>query len=103
MGCRWRPPANAGHFLDEKGARGPQRGAAKPVAWFHATVIAYATDFDSTSAMTATCSTCRKGPAEPDIDRDDTKPGHARGVRYSGESPAGRARCGILPSVEHHR
>jgi hypothetical protein len=49
--------------------------------------------------MTATCFTCRKGPAEPDIDRDDTKPGHARGVRYRGESPAGKARCGILPGV----
>ena len=69
------------------------------MAWFHATVIASANDFDSTSAMTATCFTWRKGLAEPDIDRDDTKPGHARGVRYRGESPAGKARCGILPSV----
>ena len=57
---------------------------AKPVAWFHAIVIAYATDFDSASAMTATCFRCRKGPAEPDIDRDDTKRGRARSVRYRG-------------------
>jgi hypothetical protein len=49
--------------------------------------------------MTATCFACRKGLAEPDIDQDDTKPGHARGVRYRGESPAGKARCGILPGV----
>jgi hypothetical protein len=72
---------NAGHFLNEKGARGPQRGAAKPVAWFHATVIACATHFDSTSAMTATCFTCRKGAAKLDIDRANPKHGHAHGVR----------------------
>ena len=45
------------------------RGGAKPVAWFHAIVIAYATDFDFASAMTVTCFRCRKGSAEPDIDR----------------------------------
>jgi hypothetical protein len=39
------------------------------------------------------------GDAAYVIDRDGTKPGHARGVRYRGESPAGKARCGILPSV----
>jgi hypothetical protein len=71
---------NAGHFLNEKGARGPQRGAVRPWAWFHATVVAYATDFDSTSAMTAKCFTCRNGPAEPGIYEDDTKPGDAHGV-----------------------
>jgi len=60
-------------------------GAAKPVAWFHAIVIAYTTDFDFASAMTATCFRCRKGPAEPDIDRDDTKRGRARSVRYRGQ------------------
>jgi hypothetical protein len=59
------------------------------MAWFHATVIAYATDFDSSIGLTATCFRCMKGLAEPDIDRDDTKPGFARGVRYRGKSPAG--------------
>jgi hypothetical protein len=63
------------HYLDEKGARGPQRGTVRPRAWFHATVVAYATDFDSTSATTAKRFTCRKGPAEPGIYEDDTKPG----------------------------
>lgn len=48
------------------------------MAWFHATVIAYATDFDSSIGLTATCFRCMKGAAEPDIDRDDTKPGFAR-------------------------
>ncbi len=45
---------NAGHFLDEKGALGPQRGSTKTVAEFRATVIAYATDFDDTCVMAAT-------------------------------------------------
>ena len=35
-------------------------------------MIAYAADFDSVSATTATCFGCRKGPAEPDIDRNNT-------------------------------
>jgi hypothetical protein len=49
--------------------------------------------------MTAKCFTCRKGPAEPGIYEDDTKPGDAHGVGYRGESPVGRARWGISPSV----
>jgi len=40
----------------------------------------------------------QEGLAEPDIDRDDTKRGRARGVRYRSKSPAETARCGILPS-----
>jgi hypothetical protein len=44
-------------------------------------VIADATDFNSTSAITATEFTCRIGPARRDVDRNDAKPGHARGVR----------------------
>jgi hypothetical protein len=68
------------------------------VAWLHAIVIAYATGFDSASATTATCLRCRKGSAEPDIDRCDTKRSHARSERYRGKSHVGKARCGIFPS-----
>jgi hypothetical protein len=37
---------NARHFLDEKGAIAPVRGAAKAMVEFHAATIAYATDYD---------------------------------------------------------
>ncbi|MGH8830767.1 MAG: hypothetical protein ACREXV_06715, partial [Polaromonas sp.] len=62
---------DARHFLDEKGAIGPQRGPAKAMAEFHASVIAYATDFDGTGVIAPTCFKCKKGPVEPIIAQDD--------------------------------
>ena len=59
------------HFLDEKGAMGPQGGAAKAMAEFHASAIAYATDFDDTGLVAPTCFKCKKGPVEPIIAQDD--------------------------------
>lgn len=95
--------------MDEKVACGSQRGVAKPVAWFHAIVIAYANGFDSASVTTATCLRCRKGSAEPDIDRCDTKRGHVRSERYGGKQLHGQFPCWEDSSLdlpnqgEHHR
>ena len=49
---------DARHFLDEKGAIGPQRGPAKVMAEFHASAIGYATDFDDTGLVAPTCFKC---------------------------------------------
>lgn len=52
------------HFLDDKGAIGPQKGPAKVMADFHAGVISFATDFDDTGVMAPTCFKCKKAPVE---------------------------------------
>jgi hypothetical protein len=62
---------DARHFLDEKGAIAPKRGAAKAMAEFHAGAIAYATDFDDTGLAAPTCFKCKKVPVEPIIAQDD--------------------------------
>ena len=62
---------DARHFLDEKGAIGPQRGPAKAMAEFHAGAIAYATDFDETGVAAPKCFKCKKTTVEPVIDQDD--------------------------------
>lgn len=62
---------DARHFLDEKGGIAPRRGPAKAMADFHASVIAYATDFDSTGVMAARCFKCKKGTVEAAIAQDD--------------------------------
>lgn len=59
------------HFLDEKGAIGPKKGSAKVMAEFHASVIAYATDFADTGVMAPTCFKCKKAAVEPAIAQDD--------------------------------
>jgi len=42
---------DARHFLDEKSAIASRRGPGKAMADFHASVIGYATDFDSTGVI----------------------------------------------------
>ena len=59
------------HFLDEKGAVGPQRGPAKVMAEFHAGAIAFATDFDDTGVVAPACFKCKKGVVNPIIAPDD--------------------------------
>ena len=51
---------DARHFLDDEGVIAPRRGPAKAMADFHAGVIAYATDFDETGFVAATCFKCKK-------------------------------------------
>ena len=63
--------SDARHFLDEKGAIGPQRGAARAMAEFHAGAIAYATDFDDTGVAAPVCFKCKKTTVEPIIAQDD--------------------------------
>ena len=60
---------DAGHFLDKKGSTGPRRDPAKAIAEFLAGVFAYATDFDDTGLVAATCF--RKGPMEPVVAPDE--------------------------------
>ena len=75
---------DAGHFLDTKGALDSQRGPAKIVAEFHATVIAYiayVADFDDTSVMAATCFACKKGQRSRLSTKTTRSTGRARGVR----------------------
>jgi hypothetical protein len=62
---------DARHFLDEKGAIGPQQGPAKAMAEFLASAVAYATDFGDTGLAAPTCFKCRKAPVEPIIGQDD--------------------------------
>ena len=62
---------DARHFLDDKGAIGPQRGAAKAMAEFHASAIAYASDFDDAGLVAPTCFKCKKMPVQPVIAQDD--------------------------------
>jgi hypothetical protein len=71
---------DAGHFLDTKGALDPQRGPAKTVAEFHATVIAYIAyaDFDDTGVMAATWFTCKKGQWSRLSTKATRSTGHAR-------------------------
>ena len=61
--------SDARHFLDEKGAIGPQR--AKAMAEFHAGAIAYATDFDDTGVSAPKCFKCKKATVEPLIAQGD--------------------------------
>ena len=51
---------DARHFLDEKGAIAPLRGAAKAMAEFHAAVISYATDYEDSGVAAPTCFKCKK-------------------------------------------
>jgi hypothetical protein len=62
---------DARHFLDEKGAIGPQQGPAKAMAEFLTSAVAYATDFGDTGLAAPTCFKCRKAPVEPIIGQDD--------------------------------
>ena len=62
---------DARHFLDEKGAIGPQSGPAKVMAEFHANAIAYASDFDSTGVIAPTCFKCKKGSVKAKITQDE--------------------------------
>ena len=62
---------DARHFLDEKGAIGPQQGPAKSMADFLTSAIAYATDFDDTGLAAPTCFKCKKDSVQPMIGQDD--------------------------------
>lgn len=62
---------DARHFLDEKGAIAPCRGPAKAMAEFHASVIAYASDFDGTGVMAPSCFKCKKSAVEAALAQDD--------------------------------
>jgi hypothetical protein len=62
---------DARHFLDDKGAIAPVRGPAKALADFHAGVIAYATDFDSSGVSLPTCFKCKKETVEAALAQDD--------------------------------
>lgn len=62
---------DARHYLDEKGALLPLRGAAKAMAEFHAGAIAYATDFLETGVAAPTCFKCKKAPVQPLIAQDE--------------------------------
>ena len=62
---------DARHFLDDKGAIGPQHGPAKVMAEFHANTIAYATDFKVAGVNAPTCFKCKKGQVEAQIAPDD--------------------------------
>ncbi len=59
------------HFLDAKGAIGPQKGPAQQMAEFHAGVIAYATDFDDTGVIAPSCFKCKKAAVEVSLALDD--------------------------------
>lgn len=59
------------HFLDAKGAIGPQKGPAKVMAEFHTGVIAYATDFEDTGVIAPNCFKCKKSPVEFALSLDD--------------------------------
>jgi hypothetical protein len=49
------------HFLDEKGAIGPQRGPARKLAEFVTAVVAHASDFDRPDDTPGpVCFRCRK-------------------------------------------
>jgi hypothetical protein len=61
---------DARHFLDEKGAIGPQRGPAKAMAEFHAQVIACATDDGHTGVKAPTCFKCKKSAVAPALAQD---------------------------------
>ena len=62
---------DARHFLDDKGAIAPVRGPAKALADFHAGVIAYATDFDSSGVLLPRCFKCKKDTVEAAFAQDD--------------------------------
>lgn len=62
---------DAKHFLDDKGAIGPSKGAAKAMAEFHAAAIAYATDFDDTGVLAPKCFKCKKLAVEPMLAMDE--------------------------------
>lgn len=88
------------HFLDDKGAFGPQRGPARRIAEFHAAVVAYATDFDGSGLTAPTCFKCKQGAVEVWIAPDDKKStGRARAAGVPGASRTGRARSGTSASV----
>ena len=61
---------DARHFLDDKGAIAPVRGPAKALADFHAGVIAYATDFDSSGVLLPRCFKCKKDTVEAALAQD---------------------------------
>jgi hypothetical protein len=62
---------DARHFLDEKGAIGPQSEPARLMAEFCGNVIAYATDFDETGVPAPLCFKCRKGTVRAALGRDE--------------------------------
>lgn len=86
---------NARHFLNDKGAIGPQHGPAKVMAEFHANTIAYATDFEEAGVNAPTCFKCKKGQVEAQIAPDDAIDWSCPRCRHRGESPIGKTHCGI--------
>ena len=90
---------DARRFLDDKGAIGPQRGAAKAMAEFHASAIAYASDFDDAGLVAPTCFKCKKMPVQPVIAQDDAIYWSCPRCKAEGQSPTGKAPCGISASV----
>lgn len=61
---------DAKHFLDEKGALGPQKGPAKAMAEFHANAITYATAADTAGVVAPTCFKCKKSAVKVAIAPD---------------------------------
>src|SRR5258706_14391281 len=82
------------HFLDEKGAVGPQRGPARVMAEFHAGAIAFATDFDDTGVVAPACFKRKKGVVNPIIAPDDAIYWACPRCNAEDESRIGGARCG---------
>jgi hypothetical protein len=62
---------DARHFLDEKGALGPQKGPAKAMAEFHANAITYATAAAPAGVKAPTCFKCKKTSVEVVIAPDE--------------------------------
>lgn len=62
---------DARHFLDEKGAIGPQKGPARAMAEFHVKAIAFASDADESGVTPPTCFKCKKAEITAMIAKDD--------------------------------
>lgn len=61
---------DARHFLDENADIAPRRGPAKAMADFQASVIAYATDFDSAGVTLPRCFKCKRSTVEAAVAQD---------------------------------
>jgi hypothetical protein len=63
---------DARHFLDEKGAIGPQRGPARAMAEFQGGTISFATAAVATGVTAPTCFKCKKARIDARIAKDDS-------------------------------
>jgi hypothetical protein len=97
---------DARHFLDEKGAIGPQRDPARAMAEFHAAAIAFATDFDDTGVAVPMCFKCYQAQCgDPGRSWKDDLPTDVENwlafVAASAVQPMARVKRGARPSIFH--